>query len=312
MEIIVAALLGAGFLHAFYGALKVRWPSAYFGASESFEQAVSATLWRYLAFRAVPVFATAVFVGVSVDRMGSTGWVSIVLLLVIHFGMTSGRAVLGLRRSPRGERKYAALLALQTAAALMLAVVGFGAVLARGRLATLVPGVDEVVAGLWTAVAAGVLGAYLIAIANARQDSSLSQEAASRARIPSELWRVAKEEALRNDGDQYLVQAIMVAENLQRPRWFRKLERAKGLVWKAGTYGIMQVESPRPLSDVESIEAAARGVLAGVVVPTDPEGRWPDIDWLRGFVIERYNADRSLAEQVVNLYIELWMAENSA
>ena len=55
-----------------------------------------------------------------------------------------------------------------------------------------------------------------------------------------------------------LVICIMVVENLQRPPWFRRLERLRGRLrrGKPWTYGVMQVRSIQPLTDRQSIERA--------------------------------------------------------
>src|SRR5215207_5321217 len=85
--------------------------------------------------------------------------------------------------------------------------------------------------------------------------------------------------AAQHGTDPLLVESIMMVENVQRPRWFRTAERLKGIFAKPGTYGIMQVASPRPLSDKDSIRIAIETRLAGQTVPIrDPNSRYPTFD----------------------------------
>ena len=51
---------------------------------------------------------------------------------------------------------------------------------------------------------------------------------------------------------------MILVESIQRPRWFRCLERLKGLIFRKGTYGLMQVKSPSPIGDRASIDRALR------------------------------------------------------
>jgi hypothetical protein len=99
------------------------------------------------------------------------------------------------------------------------------------------------------------------------------------------------------------VKAIMVVENLQRPLWFRRLESFKGRVFPSGTYGIMQVESARPVSDEESIKIAVETRLAGQVVPFKSSGTpsYPDHDWLL-LLARAYNDSQAYAKSVATAY----------
>jgi len=59
--------------------------------------------------------------------------------------------------------------------------------------------------------------------------------------------------------DPYLLLSLAVLEDINRPSWFRALEK---LIFKTGfykpkTFGLMQVSSNKPVSDKESIRLAA-------------------------------------------------------
>jgi hypothetical protein len=93
--------------------------------------------------------------------------------------------------------------------------------------------------------------------------------------VPRPLWDLAKRTADNAGADASLALAVMVVENLQRPPWFRRLERLKGFIFKRGTYGIMQVAAPQPITDEESIIRAVRERLTGVSVRSQSG----EVDW---------------------------------
>ena len=100
-----------------------------------------------------------------------------------------------------------------------------------------------------------------------------------------------KKQAEIYNADEYLAIAICIVENLQRPSWFRILERIKSFFIPQGTYGIMQVSSNGYISDEESIHIAMRDYLL------DTSGKSDMID-----VIKRYNADDRYMEMVLEFY----------
>ena len=79
---------------------------------------------------------------------------------------------------------------------------------------------------------------------------------AQRQRVGPELIWYARQLARERNLDPDLVETTILTESIQRPRWFRRLERLKGIVFRKGTYGIMQVWSSRPIGDRRSIDRA--------------------------------------------------------
>ena len=82
----------------------------------------------------------------------------------------------------------------------------------------------------------------------------------------------ARESAAREGLDPDLVETVILIEAIQRPRWFRRLEFMKGIIFRKGTYGIMQVQSPRPIRDRTSIDKALQTHRAAFK-PREAEGR---------------------------------------
>jgi hypothetical protein len=305
-EALLGAALGIGFLHAFYRALETQWPASYFSVSNAVDRSISVSLWRYLTFRTGPILAVGLFAVVSVDRAGGIGWCCAVLIGAVHWALTSGRAIFTAARLPTTNAQRNPLVVLHLALLPPVALSTLLAIVLAGPLSFLVPPIETVSSDLWTAVAAAVLGAYLVRVVSGRQQEANEAVERSRLRIKPELWREAEKAALANSTDPALVKAIMVAENLQRPTWFRALEGIKGRLMGAGSYGIMQIQSEKPLGDVESIWAACQGHLHGVQIPIRQEsyGARPDMQWLQDFVRSTYNDDEGFASTVVAQYYE--------
>lgn len=98
--------------------------------------------------------------------------------------------------------------------------------------------------------------------------------------------------------DPAAVEAVALAEELNRPRWARRLERV--LVPRAATYGLMQVRADRPLSDLESVELYLADLRAA--------GGYPALDdshlHLRDFFLA-HNDDTNFADLATRLYWEI-------
>jgi hypothetical protein len=259
-------VLGSAFLFAFYRAIQFQWPDSYFAAGDTVSYAISVSPIRYLAFRLLPIYATCVFVVVTLNRLHAAPLIAVIAIGVIYASPT-GRSVLrDARADPTIRRHRAPVLVLRVITILGIQVVAILAFASRGVMAPLVPSVHDVVVTLWTAAIAGILGAYAIQASRGRTANAQKLANRSANSIPSSLWDSAKRIAEAGGADPTLVKAIMIAENLQRPRWFRHLERLKSRLSPEGTYGIMQVSSSKWLTDQESIRKAVATRLRGVTV----------------------------------------------
>jgi len=106
--------------------------------------------------------------------------------------------------------------------------------------------------------------------------------------------------------DSALVLAILYTENLQRPRWFRRLERAKGKILRRGTYGVMQITSDHPISDEESIRLALADRLQGQQVKPDNSNCYDSSDLER--VLRDYNNSDEFIRLASQFYALLYPA----
>jgi hypothetical protein len=297
---LTAVALGVAFLYVFYRAVEFQWPESYFGASDTASYSISLSPFRFAAFRFAPVAATCLFVAVTLDRANSHPLAGALLLGGAHGAATVGRAFVVGVFAPRTLRRHRApVLLLRLVILIGVLAVALGCAALRVQAAPLVPEVHEMAATAWTAIFAGVLGAFVIRVSQGRTGDTTELMKRSRQTIPEGLWQLAESCATAAGGDVALVRAVMLVENLQRPQWFRRLERWKSVAMPHGTYGIMQVEATRRLSDVESVRLAVANRLAAVNVKT-PEG-YLDYTALLEFAVS-YNPDPTFGRLLASAY----------
>lgn len=299
-EAIVGVFLGSAFLYVFFKAIQLNWPESYFGVGELAAYAISASPWRYALFRFGPVLVTSLFVAVSVDRAGGDGRVAAIGTAGVHGLLTSGLGLAQAVRWPSDLRKHRRpILIIRGIVLFGAAGIGLLASMIRSALSPIVPPISEIGPTLWTGIIAGVLGAFIVQISRGHPVTEQDMIENSMKDIPASLWKFADGIALEHGVDADLTRAIMVVENLQRPSWFRHLERLKGRLLPAGTYGIMQVTSDRPLSDEESIEKVVIERLSGVVVKD--AGGSANRERLESFA-KTYNPSRDFASLLTIAY----------
>jgi hypothetical protein len=106
----------------------------------------------------------------------------------------------------------------------------------------------------------------------------------------------------------------MLVENIQRPRWLRRAERAAGRVARHGTYGPLQVGANSAGGDDRSnLVQAIHERFRGQIAPRRQVHGWdrPDEQWLRLF-LKSYNPDAQWADDVVAAYYWLEHPESKA
>lgn len=239
---------------------------------------VNRTIFRYAVFALGPPYVVALLVGTTVRRAGGPG-----LLVAFLIGVFQ---VCYLRvRETRWTLRYnhtamrMPTLALETALAVgALAAATLGG-LGPGRLTFVVPPIDEYFKSLWGTILVAILAAIVIAKTRVQLDVGRLVNR-SRKEVGLRLRALARSEATRVGADADLVEAILLTENLQRPKWFRQLERVKGSLFPRGSYGVMQVTADRPISDDESIVRAVEDHLRGSTLTRSGDG-YPEYESLK-------------------------------
>lgn len=303
MTEVLVALGGVALLHVFYRAVAAQWPESYYGLSDFTSYQISLHLARYLTFRFVPVGIVALSVSAIATGLGTNGISAAIVAAAMHAVLTAGRAAFTVFRQV-GEFSRRLLLAAHVGVFILLLVAGAlgGWLGEHSELRAFIPNIDALTSDLWTAVLAGVFGAYIARVTIKGEIWTSDLVRRSLQHLDPELLTYASTLAARHRTDPNLVQAILIVESLQRPSWVRGLERLLGRVFRIGTYGVMQVESDSPISDWESVELAISSRLAGRMVPMS--NGWPDYEVLR-MHIRSYNANERFVKLVEEVYHEL-------
>lgn len=282
-------LAGGVLLRAFYSAFASEWPGKYFGntSTGAVDPVISRTPWRYLVFRLGPVFLVAVAAGVTADRLGAPRSTALVATVAAHAlsGLVPA-AFTAITATPR-RLGLAAYHLIALGGCVVVAFVGLAI---GGRGDRYFPTGVEVAYGFWVALAVfavGHLGRSLTG--KAPKDEALLARA--RAEVPTHLILPLVN---AKSGHPLALVAIAYAEHLNRPQWVRRLERTVGI--RGGTYGIMQVRAPRPITDSDSVEMFLQR-LPGYP-PLSAEPSW---DELRTFFLH-HNDDSAFADLAMNLY----------
>lgn len=259
---IVAAAAGAAFLYLFYGTVRSSWPESYFRFDSSTDPIISRSVWKYLLYRIVPYFVVGVFISVTLDRAGEPSFLAVNGAALLH---TVPRLVASYRSRFRVSRNAGHVLLRWTAT--LLALVGAVAGWAFSSiLGSLVPKLPDLVAAAWTGLFAAVTGAALLRLSVIQQLDPATMIRRCRQEISEFLLEQMEAASAKYSVDSRLVMATVVVETAQRPGWVRRVEYLRGHHSRrgSGTYGVMQVSSPRPVTDSDSIVIACRDYFQGI------------------------------------------------
>ncbi|MGD8151221.1 hypothetical protein [Ornithinimicrobium sp. Y1694] len=146
------------------------------------------------------------------------------------------------------------------------------------------PSIEDFRAAIWTAAVAAVLGAsFLRVTSQVHGDHHGPDLDWIRNDVGRALWEKIPQIAVKYHADPHLVQAVVAAEVMQRPRWLRRIERR----WpRTKSFGVAQVSSDRKLTDTESVTLLSQR-LADVQVPIEygTVKRTPTLEW----TLEKHN-----------------------
>jgi len=101
------AILASAILAGCYRAVEWRWPERYVGMTSTFGLSAQQTLFRFVAYRAVPTYVFAATAFVTVERIGGSVWISAIAIWTCSIAATHGRVVLDGLLKRRGEVNYA-------------------------------------------------------------------------------------------------------------------------------------------------------------------------------------------------------------
>ncbi len=200
---------------------------------------VNRTMVRFAAFALGPPYIVALLVGTTVARAGGSGMLVAVLIGLFQALYFRGRSAVRTLRYDHSAMRVPTVVTELGLAACTLGVAALGG-LGPGPLGFIVPPVDELFKALWGTTFVVIAAAIVIQKTTVQLDvGRLVQR--SRREVGDRLRQLARAEATEAGADVTLVETILLTENLQRPTWFRRLERVKGKVFPRGSYGLLAV-----------------------------------------------------------------------
>lgn len=281
------AVGGSAVLVLLYQHVRLNWPESYFGPSETAARFISKSGPRYAAFRFVPPFLVFVVIGIyGPDPSRTTIWVTAAL-----YGIVS--TVLSIRSSHRAEPGSVRLSSSRVAVliTILAGLVGtaWAADATASAMAPSAPPLSDVVANLLASLIAAVLAvAFFVGTRNLEIPSYL----------PEDFQTSVRAIALDCGADPQLAVSIAHVEGIERPPWFRSVERVTYKLRKRGTYGLFQVVNERPVSDMDSAYAALSRLRG--IFPLKSCG-YP-VTWSVQRAAEKHNPDHNFAKMVGEVY----------
>ncbi len=251
-------------IQIFYKIFQIKWPELYFTVNDQVSYFISISPIRYLFFRILPPILIASLLSTIILRDYTNQQILYlnVVSLTVHAIFTNGRAIWNLLFNQKAISIYYNKwfqFVIHILTIIMMFSSGFisGYVSNTGILSSIVPTFQGLIDNIWSTLITAVLAIVLYEIYSNRNrttiDTILHQSYES---IDKEIIEHINQYCQKNSASKRLVKSICIAENIQRPKWIRKLEKVKSLIFRSGSYGIMQVQSDKWISDKESVEKA--------------------------------------------------------
>ena len=186
-----------------------------------------------------------------------------------------------------------------------LMMVAIFATMFRNQFSELIPKSTELVLAAWTGVFAVTVGVWAAGVVS--HEGKELRDLVKRARFETRHLNARLSNSCATwNADPGLVEAVMLVECLQRPAWVRRLERAKGRIFKRGTYGVMQVDSPIPISDSESIDLAVSTTFRdSLVLLNGMDKGSPEFQRAFDRMVQNHNSDPVFVSFVQKVYFEI-------
>lgn len=278
---------GALTLIFLYQHVRLSWPQSYFGPAESVVQYFSGSGARFVLFRFLPPYVVFLVVGVygpASRNMNVWATAGVYAALSTFLSVRSS-----LIKKPGSVRLSGQRVTVLISILVGLALVAAGASSTASAVASSAPPLADVAANLVASLIAAALAvAYFVSTGNSSASAELSEE----------LVDAIRAIALDSGADPQLAVAIAHVENVQRPKWFRAAERMTAKFRRSGTYGLFQVLSAEPLSDLDSCRAAMSSLRGAFPLL---QYDYP-VDWSVRRAAEKHNPDARFAEMVADTY----------
>lgn len=161
----------------------------------------------------------------------------------------------------------------------------------------LLPQPDQLVQAIWTSLFVGLVVVLVRTIGTFEVGLDKHIKLALED-LGESLQRKIRTEAQVNDVSEEFIEAIILTECIQRPKWIRRAENFKGRFVKPGSYGVAQISSLSPISDEESIEKICK-VYAGYYPVRNEYGDYNRT--LLQIALETHNPDPIFVNQATEI-----------
>lgn len=222
----------------FYQLLRVDWPMVYFDIDDGLSRIVSSTLPMFLVYRLVPpALLVAVTVGILQSEKIGYSWaaaISAAVLYTVFAVLTGGRRAS--KSSGVLRNRYTLWLGISVSVGILGSLLG---VILAEVASPALPDVSVLGEALVTAVLIALLVAAGERVKGLYGDgtSKIRKSIEKYSREVQSLVDLSKREEI----DPYLMPSIFLAEQLQRPVWFQRLEVVFGRFGVEMTTGPFQV-----------------------------------------------------------------------
>lgn len=298
-------LVASFLLLGIYGAMESHWPSTYVSPTTAAGQLGRFSLAWFLLFRMGPAALVSGIVAVTAERLDADPKAAIATTLApfVLFGY-----VFLLRRARQSTHRLKIVLA-GTVGALLSLLGGVLGGFVLPLLDFLIPQPTELLNAIWTAIVAAA-AYFAVSRLSRKEDARDLGFSRTRRDIGPEAWAYAKETSAARGVYPNAVHAILLAEAMQRPRWFRRLEiatqRIRSRFGNSGTTGVAQMRSKAPLSDTESID-----LLIGDIVRWSSAQSGALLGDHKSFesYLRRHNDDTVFVESALHFFAMLQSAD---
>lgn len=288
-SIAVGAFCGL-LLNVFFLAVKHEWPTNYFNLMGSVDPMISRNFVRYSIFRFVPPVVGVLAASITTERMGGSVTWAVVAALLMHLH----RVLFGILRD-LSRARFGRAVAMFIVVVIVIAT-SVGATTIRSFFTALVPTPGELVANIWAGVLAAIGAVYLHKVSMVRKEPKCIA-ARFMEEIPWDVVQYALNRSVASAVPPEALVSVMIAENMQRPRWLRRLETWAPGLKSSRTLHIMQQKGAT--SDRHSIDLALeRYFEPRLPVPDDD---WERDDWSRLAIADYNSAEpfRGLASAIL-------------
>jgi len=247
-----------------YRYYEFKWPERYFGPHDKDSIFISTNPFYYFFFRVLPV-VIVIFTILGTFQKASVSLLNPVLLGLligtIYAVQNDGRVIIDLLTQSKEVKRYENV-ASQYIVHISIILMLTGAGIIAGYLSTIsqlyfvLPNINGLVDNIWATFLTVLMVFILYKLSKKPKETDMDQIIAKAlGRIKKNVFFEIEQISEKHNADPILVKAVCIAEDIERPGWIRHIENLFGYIFrKQGSYGIMQIQTKKPINDIESIK----------------------------------------------------------